>query len=171
MYRLYALLATYMYMYLLCLVTDGADILRILENDVILKHDCIWPHGLNFSLHIDSLLEVSEFRKSSLRHHWPPESDVVDEAEVSLDRLRRIEKTSPREPDEETGSGEATINGGAAKVDSKPQLEGSPTGKPPTENGHPSTSNGHPLTNAMQPPVLKTSAAPTTVRQPPGAAP
>lgn len=50
-------------------------------------------------------------------------------------------------------------------------MEGSPTGKPPTENGHPSTSNGHPLTNAMQPPVQKTSAAPTTVKQPPGAAP
>lgn len=70
---------------------DGRDILRILENDVILKHDCIWPHGLNFSLHIDSLLEVSEFRKSCLRHHWPPETDTVDEPEVNLDRLRRLE--------------------------------------------------------------------------------
>lgn len=69
--------------------TDSNRILRILENDLILKHDCIWPHGLNFSLHIDSLLEVSEFRKSCLRHHWPPETDAVEEKEIDLNRLRR----------------------------------------------------------------------------------
>jgi hypothetical protein len=55
---------------------------------LILKHDCIWPHGLNFQLHVDSLLEVSEFRKSCLRHHWPPAGDIVSD-EIDLERLRQ----------------------------------------------------------------------------------
>lgn len=62
--------------------------MRILENDLILKHDCIWPHGLNFSLHVNSLLEVSEFRKSCIRHNWPPDGDALDSLEISLDNLR-----------------------------------------------------------------------------------
>ena len=70
------------------LFSDEERVLRVMENDLILKHDCIWPHGLNFQLHIDSLLEVSEFRKSCLRHQWPPEAEVDDE-EISLPRLRR----------------------------------------------------------------------------------
>ena len=67
---------------------DGENILRILENDLILKHDCIWPHGLNFSLHVNSLLEVSEFRKSCIRHNWPPDGDALDSLEISLENLR-----------------------------------------------------------------------------------
>ncbi|ELU15821.1 hypothetical protein CAPTEDRAFT_215767 [Capitella teleta] len=67
--------------------SDSEKVLRVLENDLILKHDCIWPHGLNFKLNISSLLEVSEFRKSCLRHHWPPEGDVGDE-EINLRLLR-----------------------------------------------------------------------------------
>lgn len=67
---------------------DDERVLRVMENDLILKHDCIWPHGLNFRLHIDSLLEVSEFRKSCLRHSWPPEAEVGDN-EINLSKLRR----------------------------------------------------------------------------------
>lgn len=62
--------------------------MRILENDVILRHDCIWPRGLNFTLHVHSILEIAEFRKSCVRHHWPPEADISDEPEINLDRLR-----------------------------------------------------------------------------------
>ena len=69
-------------------ISDDEKVLRILENDLILKHDSIWPHGLNFRLHIDSLLEVSEFRKSCLRHHWPPSSDPVSKT-LDLGKLRR----------------------------------------------------------------------------------
>ncbi len=59
-----------------------------MENDLILKHDCIWPHGLNFSLHVDSLLEVSEFRKSCIRHNWPPDGDALDSLEINVEKLR-----------------------------------------------------------------------------------
>ncbi|KAI0211080.1 hypothetical protein LSAT2_004128 [Lamellibrachia satsuma] len=55
--------------------SDGDGFLRILDNDLILKHDSIWPHGLNFRLHIDNLFEVSEFRRSCIRHSWPPLDD------------------------------------------------------------------------------------------------
>jgi len=73
-------------------VADGERLERILENDLILKHDSIWPHGLNFSLHMDSLLEVSEFRRSCLRHRWPPEYDTAareQPSELDLDVVRR----------------------------------------------------------------------------------
>jgi len=72
-------------------VTDGERLERILENDLILKHDCIWPHGLNFCLHLDSLVEVTEFRRSCLRHRWPPEYDTAtrEPPELDLDVVRR----------------------------------------------------------------------------------
>ena len=73
---------------LLCCYLDDDRVLRVLENDLILKHDCIWPHGLNFRLHIDSLLEVSQFRKSCARHKWPPDSGDLDSAPIDLDKLR-----------------------------------------------------------------------------------
>ena len=72
-------------------VADGDRLERILENDLILKHDSIWPHGLNFCLHLDSLIEVTEFRRSCLRHHWPPEYDTAtrEQPELDLDAVRR----------------------------------------------------------------------------------
>jgi len=72
-------------------LADGERLARILENDLILKHDSIWPHGLNFSLHIDSLVEVREFRRSCIRHHWPPEYDTAarEQPELDLDLVRR----------------------------------------------------------------------------------
>ena len=75
---------------------DGEDILRILENDLVLRHDSIWPHGLNFQLHIDSLLEVSEFRKSCLRHHWPPDGDTIAE-QIDMVQLRSQVTSAPTE--------------------------------------------------------------------------
>ena len=68
--------------------SDNDTLLRILQNDLILKHDSIWPHGLNFNLHIDSLLEVSQFRKSCVRHRWPPSDDAVDDV-IDIPRLRK----------------------------------------------------------------------------------
>ena len=75
--------------------SDDEKILRILENDLILKHDCIWPHGLNFSLHVDSLLEVSEFRKSCIRHNWPPDGDALDSLEIDVEKLRNQIQNMP----------------------------------------------------------------------------
>ena len=77
------------------LLSDDEKVLRILENDLILKHDCIWPHGLNFRLHVDSLLEVSEFRKSCIRHNWPPDGDALDSLEIDVEKLRNQVKTTP----------------------------------------------------------------------------
>jgi len=71
---------------------DGERLERILENDLILKHDSIWPHGLNRSLHMDSLVEVTEFRRSCLRHGWPPVYDTAaaaEQLELDLDLVRR----------------------------------------------------------------------------------
>jgi len=70
---------------------DGERLERILENDLILKHDSIWPHGLNLCLHMDSLIEVTEFRRSCLRHGWPPEYDTAtrEQPELDLDLVRR----------------------------------------------------------------------------------
>jgi hypothetical protein len=72
-------------------------LLRILENDLILKHDTIWPHGLNHSLHIGTPVEVAEFRRSCLRHRWPPEYDTAarPEPDLDLDRLRRLIDAAP----------------------------------------------------------------------------
>ena len=71
-------------------MTDGERLQRILENDLILKHDSIWPHGLNFTLHMDSLIEVTEFRRSCLRHGWPPEHDMTTtQSELDLEAVRR----------------------------------------------------------------------------------
>ena len=73
-------------------VADGERLERILQNDLILKHDSIWPHGLNVQLHLDSLIEVTEFRRSCLRHHWPPEYDTAarEQPELDLDLVRRV---------------------------------------------------------------------------------
>jgi hypothetical protein len=64
---------------------------RILENDLVLKHDTIWPHGLNGALHIETPVEVAEFRRSCLRHRWPPEYDTAARPDpvLDLERLRR----------------------------------------------------------------------------------
>lgn len=62
--------------------------LRICENDVILKHDSVWPHGLNNTLHLGNIVVVSEFRKSCIRHHWPP-SDGDTIADVTID-VRKV---------------------------------------------------------------------------------
>ena len=71
--------------------SDGERLERILENDLILKHDSIWPHGLNLSLHMDSLIELTEFRRSCLRHGWPPpDCDRLPQpTELDLDVVRR----------------------------------------------------------------------------------
>jgi len=56
----------------------------------MLKHDSIWPHGLNTRLHMDSLVELAEFRRSCLRHGWPPDHDAAaTSAQLDLDAVRR----------------------------------------------------------------------------------
>ena len=73
----------------------------MIENDEILRHDCIWPHGLNLSLHIDSQLEIAEFRRSCVRHSWPPASDDVT-GDIDLPQLRKkVRAISRRESETE----------------------------------------------------------------------
>lgn len=78
--------------YYLVTVTDDERVMRVLENDLILKHDSIWPHGLNSHININSLLEVSEFRKSCIRHSWPPESDSLEEEDLETINLTKLRK-------------------------------------------------------------------------------
>lgn len=103
-----------------------------------MKHDCIWPHGLNFSLHIDSLLEVSEFRKSCLRHHWPPETDTVDEPEVNLDRLRRLESNGETVRSE-NGISRDSVDSNSSPSNPDLRLPSARQKTPATENGRRST--------------------------------
>lgn len=53
-----------------------------------MKHDSIWPYGLNFRLNITSFVEVVQLRQSCRRHGWPPERKRVREGELYLNRLR-----------------------------------------------------------------------------------
>lgn len=54
---------------------DGESLLRILENDMILRHDSIWPYGLNFRLNVTSFLDLEHLRTSCRRHRWPSARD------------------------------------------------------------------------------------------------
>jgi len=75
---------------------DSESLLRILENDTILKHDSVWPYGLNFRLSVTSFVELVQLRTSCQRHRWPPTSrdrdpDVDDVNQVQgrlCERLR-----------------------------------------------------------------------------------
>ena len=70
--------------------TDKETILRVLENDTVLKHDSIWPYGLNARLNIGSYLEVSQLRLSCIRHCWPPDRDAVQvQGQIYLNQLRQ----------------------------------------------------------------------------------
>ena len=62
--------------------------LRIVANDVILRHDSLWPRGLNELLFVRTPLEVAELRRSCLRHRWPPSGDEV-ENQLDLPLVRR----------------------------------------------------------------------------------
>ena len=67
----------------------------------MLKHDSIWPHGLNTRLHMDSLVELAEFRRSCLRHGWPSDHDAAaTSAQLDLDAVRRqlAVSTTTRQP-------------------------------------------------------------------------
>ena len=113
---------------LIIFLSDDDRLLRILENDIIIRHDCIWPHGLNFKLQIDSLLEISEFRKSCNRYHWPPQSDAVESA-IELANLRtQLERLKQKEKEEgesvfllstnaSTSSGQSSPRGSIAESD------------------------------------------------------
>lgn len=59
-------------------------------NDVIIRHDALWPRGLNELLYVQTPLEVAELRLSCLRHRWPPAEDHLEprETQLNLPRLR-----------------------------------------------------------------------------------
>ena len=49
-------------------------------------------------MHVDSLLEVSEFRKSCIRHNWPPDGDALDSLEIDIEKLRtQVQNMPPME--------------------------------------------------------------------------
>jgi len=59
-------------------------------NDVIMRHDALWPGGLNEMLYVQTPLEVAELRLSCVRHRWPP-IDVhlqPHDTQLNLARLR-----------------------------------------------------------------------------------
>ncbi|CAH1783701.1 unnamed protein product [Owenia fusiformis] len=51
--------------------------LDILENDMMLKHDTVWPYGLNLNIHMTYWC-VPKFRESCLVHKWPPSNRDTD---------------------------------------------------------------------------------------------
>jgi len=59
-------------------------------NDVIMRHDALWPGGLNELLYVQTPLEVAELRQSCLRHRWPPADAELQprETQLNLTRLR-----------------------------------------------------------------------------------
>lgn len=74
-------------------LTDSEEILRVVENDLILKHDSIWPHGLNMTLTLQTSFDVIQFRRSCIRHRWPPERDFKvngkSPSRLDVDEVRR----------------------------------------------------------------------------------
>eukprot|EP00914_Ancora_sagittata_P021277 GHVO01041895.1.p1 GENE.GHVO01041895.1~~GHVO01041895.1.p1 ORF type:complete len:531 (+),score=62.96 GHVO01041895.1:121-1713(+) len=139
--------------------SDSEKVLRVLENDLILKHDCIWPHGLNFQLNISSLLEVSEFRKSCLRHHWPPEGDAGDD-EINLPLLRaQVSKTglSPT-------SSESSVTSTQSEKEEK--SKGNKSGdRPKSAKAAGPKSNSSPRPASAQPSVAEKKTAPLSPRK------
>lgn len=85
----------------LCLDTCAVDddrVLRIVINDVIIRHDALWPRGLNELLYVQTPLEVAELRLSCVRHRWPSvDADLQPrDAQLNLPRLRaRLQQSLP----------------------------------------------------------------------------
>jgi len=75
---------------------DGDSLLRVLENDTILQHDAVWPHGLNFRLSVTSFVELTQLRASCRRHGWPesrnPDLDDADAADPGRSLRRRLQR-------------------------------------------------------------------------------
>ena len=93
--------------------TDDDRMLRIAVNDVIIRHDALWPRGLNELLYVETLLEVAELRLSCLRHRWPPaDADLQPrETQLNLPRLRaRLQQhvVAQSPPDARSSAGNAT---------------------------------------------------------------
>lgn len=90
------------YHHRLMLYPDDFRFFHILENDLILKHDSIWPRGLNRMLHLTTCVEVSELRNSCLRHRWPFASDVAAQdtvtKDIDLTVLRKRLQSAPTSP-------------------------------------------------------------------------
>jgi len=74
--------------------TDSESLLRILENDTILRHDTVWPYGLNFRLSVTSFVELAQLRTSCRRHRWPtshdPDMDDDDVTQVQGGLCQRL---------------------------------------------------------------------------------
>ena len=114
----------------LWLVADDDRVLRIAVNDVIVRHDALWPRGLNELLYVQTPLEVAELRLSCLRHRWPPaDADLQPcDAQLNLPRLRarlqqQVVAESPPGVTSSTGNG---VTSGATAV--KKGAGGAPRG-------------------------------------------
>jgi len=110
----------------LSFISESDVFLRILENDLLIKHDSIWPHGLSFSLQISSLLEVSEFRQSCIRHRWPPEkADPGTSSELDIVGLRSaVTSSSSRTLSIPVGGGPSGVVGNGGKLAAQKERSG-----------------------------------------------
>lgn len=122
-------------------VADDDRMLRIVMNDVIIRHDALWPRGLNELLYLQTPLEVAQLRLSCLRHRWPPvDADLPPcDAQLNLIRLRtRLQRSPPSVAsspgNEATGGATATKKGGAATHRTGPAATSSPPQTSPTKS-------------------------------------
>jgi len=79
-------------------------------NDVIIRHDALWPRGLNELLYVQTPLEVAELRLSCLRHRWPSvDADLQPrDAQLNLPRLRARLQQSPSDATSSTATSGTT---------------------------------------------------------------
>ncbi|ESO02713.1 hypothetical protein HELRODRAFT_162005 [Helobdella robusta] len=80
------------------------DIMQIVENDLILKHDSLWPHGLNSTFIIQSPFDIHHFRLSCIRHQWPPEKKIKNIKVPPLDVNQLVTSTSEKSTAKLSGS-------------------------------------------------------------------
>ena len=140
--------------------------LRIAANDVIIRHDALWPRGLNELLYVQTPLEVAELRLSCLRHRWPPvDADMrPGETQVNLPRLRaRLQRQVVGQSSSGGAASGATATtkaaagaprAGAARPSSKSTTQPtSPTktAQQSTKSGLPSPINRRPATATKSP--------------------
>ena len=170
-------------------ISAGEQLLKIKENDSILKHDSLWPYGLNFFVHNDSYAELVEFRKSCVRHKWPPSTDITSLESYDLDKLLSVEipaacankqKSPTTEEAKDVSDGKASKTKAAAS--GKPQKTNTAKADT-TDNGESPTADNSPIERTSSessvvsasdtaiPTTPKPPAARTNVKSPRNAAP
>jgi len=133
--------------------------LRIAANDAIIRHDALWPRGLNELLYVQTPLEVAELRLSCLRHRWPPADADVNprEKQINLPRLRA--RLQQQVVAQSAGGATVTTKAGAgarppSKSSTQPPTSPTTSTKPQpqtTKSNLPSPINRRPATATKSP--------------------